>query len=91
MSHLGVDVIDFLLLTIYPVIGLFIVEMIARTIKISSWIKLLIQAGVMIGFGVAYVTAITAHWLTSLVLFALAATLIYQARRSKIDPSKAMY
>ncbi len=91
MSHLGVDVIDFLLLTIYPVIGLFIIEMIARATKIPSWIKLLIQAGVMMGFGVAYVTAIVAHWLTSLVLFALAVTLIYQARRSKIDPKKAMY
>ncbi len=91
MSHLGVDVIDFLLLTIYPVIGLFIIEMIARATKIHSWIKLLIQAGVMMGFGVAYVTVIVAHWLTSLVLFALAVTLIYQARRSKIDPSKAMY
>jgi hypothetical protein len=91
MSHLDVDVIDFLLLTIYPVIGLFVVEMIARAIKIPSWIKLLIQAGVMIGFGVAYVTAITAHWLTSIVLFALAATLIYQARRSKIDPTKVRY
>ncbi len=91
MSHLGVDVIDFLLLTIYPVIGLFIIEMIARATKIPSWIKLLIQAGVMMGFGVAYVTVIVAHWLTSLVLFALAVTLIYQARRSKIDPSKAMY
>ena len=91
MSHLGVDVIDFLLLTIYPVIGLFIIEMIARATKIPSWIKLLIQAGVMMGFGVAYVTVIVAHWLTSLVLFALAVTLIYQARRSKIDPKKAMY
>lgn len=91
MSHLDVDVIDFLLLTIYPVLGLFVIEMIARTVKISSWIKLSIQAAAMIGFGIAYVTAITAHWLTSIVLFALAATLLYQARRTKIDPTKAMY
>ncbi len=91
MSHLDVDVIDFLLLTIYPVAALFIIEMIARAIKISSWIKLSIQAVAMIGFGIAYVTAITAHWLTSIVLFALAVTLLYQARRTKIDPKKAMY
>ena len=91
MSHLDVDVIDFLLLTIYPAAALFIVEMIARAIKISSWLKLLIQAVAMIGFGIAYVTAITAHWLTAIVLFALAATLLYQARRTKIDPTKAMY
>ncbi len=91
MSHLGIDVIDFLLLTIYPVAALFVIEMIARAIKIPSWIKLLIQAVTMIGFGIAYVTAITAHWLTSIVLFALAMTLFYQARRTKIDPKKAMY
>ena len=91
MSHLDVDVIDFLLLTIYPVAALFVIEMIARAIKISSWIKLSIQAVTMIGFGIAYVTAITAHWLTSIVLFALAVTLFYQARRTKIDPKKAMY
>ncbi len=91
MSHLGIDVIDFLLLTIYPVAALFVIEMIARAIKIPSWIKLSIQAVTMIGFGIAYVTAITAHWLTSIVLFALAVTLFYQARRTKIDPKKAMY
>ncbi len=91
MSHLDVDVIDFLLLTIYPAAALFIIEMIARGVKLSSWIKLSVQAVAMIGFGVAYVTAITAHWLTSIVLFALAATLFYQARRTKIDPTKAMY
>lgn len=91
MSHLDIDVIDFLLLTIYPTASLFIIEMIVRAIKISSWLKLSIQAMVMIGFGIAYVTAITAHWLTSIVLFALAAALLYQARRTKIDPTKALY
>jgi hypothetical protein len=91
MSHLDVDVIDFLLLTIYPVGGLFIIEMISRAIKLSSWIKLSIQGLVSIGFGIAYVTLITAHWLTSIVLFALAAALLYQARRAKIHPGKSIY
>ena len=91
MSHLDVDVIDFLLLTIYPVIGLFIIEMISRATKISSWLKLSIQGLVSIGFGIAYVTLITAHWLTSIVLFALAVALLYQARRAKIDPDKSIY
>jgi len=91
MSHLGVDVIDFLLLTIYPVGALLIVEMISRAIKFSSWVKLSIQGFVSIGFAIAYVTLITAHWLTSLVLIALAVALFYQARRAKIDPSKSIY
>ena len=91
MSHLDVDVIDFLLLTIYPVIGLFIIEMISRALKISSWLKLSIQGIISIGFAIAYVTMITAHWLTSIVLAALGIALFYQARRAKINPEKSIY
>ena len=91
MSHLDVDVIDFLLLTIYPVIGLFVIEMISRRAKIPKWIKLSIQGVLSIGFGVAYVTLIIAHWMTALVLFALALALFYQAKRAKIDPEKSIY
>ena len=91
MSHLDVDVIDFLLLTIYPVGGLFIIEMISRALKLSSWLKLTIQGFLSLGFAVAYVTLITAHWLTSLVLVALAVALLYQARRAKIYPDKSIY
>lgn len=91
MSHLDVDVIDFLLLTIYPVIGLFIIEMISRALKISSWIKLSIQGLLSIAFAIAYVTMITAHWLTSIVLVALGVALFYQARRARINPEKSIY
>lgn len=91
MSHLDVDVIDFLLLTIYPVAGLFIIEMISRVIKISSWVKLTTQGFISTGFAIAYVTLITAHWLTSFVLVALAIALFYQARRAKIYPDKSIY
>ena len=91
MSHLDVDVIDFLLLTIYPVVALFIVEMISRATKIPSWAKLTTQGIICFGFAIGYVTLITAHWLTALVLVALGVALIYQARRSKIHPDKAIY
>ncbi|MEM3064269.1 MAG: hypothetical protein QW177_02735 [Candidatus Nitrosotenuis sp.] len=91
MSHLDVDVIDFLLLTIYPVAALFIVEIISRAAKLASWIKLCTQGAASVGFAVAYVTLITAHWLTSLVLVALAIALFYQARLSKIKPGKSVY
>lgn len=91
MSHLDVDVIDFLLLTIYPVIALFVIEMISRAAKIPSWIKLSVQGIVSVGIGIAYVTLIIAHWMTALVLFALAIALFYQANRAKIDPAKSIY
>jgi hypothetical protein len=92
MSHIpGIDVIDFVLLTIYPVAALFIVEMAFRVIKLKNWIKLATQAVVSIGFGIAYLTLISAHWLTALVLFALAVALLYQARLSKLKPERSMY
>ena len=49
MSHPGsVDIIDFVLLTIYPVGGLFIIEILSRIISrvgkpVPSWLKLSIQ------------------------------------------------
>ncbi len=92
MAHFGDDIFDFLLPTIYPVIALLIIQIISKGVKISSWIKLTIQAIAMIGFGIAYLFMLhTELWLTSLVLFALAGALFYQARRTKIDPKKAMY
>ena len=40
MSHTGVEVFDFLLYSIYPVIGIFVIEAISRLIKAPKWIKL---------------------------------------------------
>jgi hypothetical protein len=92
MSHIAdVDVIDFVLLTVYPVAALFAVEMVSRMIRLQTWVKLVAQAITSIGFGVAYLTLITAHWLTSLVLFALAFALLYQARMAKLKPDKSIY
>jgi len=104
LSHPGsVDIIDFLALTIYPIIALIIVEFSARRTKISSWKKLTIQGITMIGFAVTYTGFITLitnqsenihpepHWMTSFVLVALAVALFYQARRSKLDPTKSEY
>ena len=61
MSHPGsIDIIDFVLLTIYPVGALFIIEILSRGISrisrpVPSWPKLTIQGITMVGFAVAYV------------------------------------
>jgi hypothetical protein len=94
MSHTGVDVIDFLLYTIYPVIGIFIVEAISRVVKAPKWIKLWTQAAVSIGFGIYYWFILPEPQnfpLTALVMFALAIALIYQGKRAKISPDKSPY
>jgi len=94
MSHTGVDVIDFLFYTIYPVIGIFLVEGISRIIKFPKWIKLWIQAAVSIGFGIYYWFILPPPQnfpLTALVMFALAVALIYQGKRAKVSPDKSPY
>jgi hypothetical protein len=101
MSHPGsVDIVDFVLLTIYPVGGLFIIS---RTSKpVPSWLKLSIQGITMVGFAVAYTVFLpffvnqgthTAepHTITAFCLLALAVALFYQARRAKINPEKSLY
>jgi len=107
MSHPGsVDIIDFVLLAIYPVGGLFIIEILSRIISktgkpVPSWLKLSIQGITMVGFAVAYTVFLpffvnqdqTAepHTITAFCLLALAVALFYQARRAKINPEKSLY
>ena len=94
MTHTGVDVVDFLFYTIYPVIGIFTVEAISRVTKTQKWIKLWLQAAVSIGFGIYYWFVLPAPQnfpLTAMVMFALALALIYQGRRAKISPDKSHY
>lgn len=92
MGHFGDDIFDFLLPTIYPVIALFVIEIICRATKITSWIKLTTQATAMIVMGIAYVFVLyTQLWFTIIVLLVLAVALFYQAKRAKIDPAKTTY
>ncbi len=89
--HNGVHLGTYFLIILYPVAGLFIIEMICRVAKIQSWIKLLTQAIMCIGFGIAYFSIPVAHWLTGTVLIALAIALFYQAKLSKLNPERALY
>ena len=108
MSHPGsVDIIDFVLLTIYPVGALFIIEILSRIISrttkpVPSWLKLSIQGIAMVGFAVTYTAfmpflinqdayTVAPHAITAFCLLALAAALFYQARRAKINPKKSLY
>lgn len=89
--HNGIDLDVYFEIILYPVAALFAIEMVCRLAKIPNWIKLLTQAVMCVGFGIAYLTMQVAHWLTAGVLLALAIALFYQAKRSKLDPQKALY
>jgi hypothetical protein len=89
--HNGIDLDVYFEIILYPVAGMLIIEMISRAAKIPNWIKLLTQALMCVGFGIAYLVMQVAHWLTAGVLLALAIALFYQAKLSKLDPQKALY
>lgn len=93
MSHTNVEVFDFLLYTLYPVAGIFAVEIIARVTKTPTWLKLWIQGIVSVGFGISYLVLPGDEKLplTAVVLFALAIALFYQGRRAKIFPNKPTF
>lgn len=94
MSHTGVDVIDFLYYTIYPVIGILVVEGVSRLVRLPKWVKLWTQAVVSAGFGVYYwfVLPVPQNFpMTGLVLLALAVALIYQGKRARISPDMSPY
>lgn len=76
---------------LFPVIGLIVIEMSCRAAKIPNWKKLVSQGVMCVGFGIAYLSAQVAHWLTGVVLLALAFALFYQAKISKLHPEKALY
>jgi len=89
--HNGIDLDVYFEIILYPVAGIFIIELIFRVTKFPNWIKLLTQALLCVGFGIAYLTMQVAHWLTGGVLLALAFALFYQAKLSKVHPEKALY
>lgn len=76
---------------LYPVVGMLAIEMISRAAKIPNWKKLLTQALMCVGFGIAYLVMQVSNWMTAGVLLALAIALFYQAKISKIHPQKALY
>jgi hypothetical protein len=86
-----IDLGVYFLIILYPVAGLFIIEMIFRITKIINWIKLLTQAVMCLGFGIAYLAIYATQWLTAGVLLALAVALFYQAKVSKLNPQKTLY
>lgn len=93
MSHTGVDVFDFLLLTVYPVAGLLAAEIACRALRAPKWAKLWGQAAVSVGFAVAYFSfpGDQSLPLTAVVLLALALALAYQGRRARMSPEKSPY
>lgn len=88
MTHNGIDIDQFILLTIYPTVTFFIIGLIARKFRISEPLKYASQAASCIIFAIAYIVAVPnggAHGLAA-VLILFSGILFLMARRYIMHP-----
>ena len=89
MTHNGIDIDQFILLTIYPTVTFFIIGLIARKFGFGEPLKYASQAASCIIFAIAYIVAVPnggAHGLAA-VLILFSGILFLMARRYIMHPS----
>ena len=87
MVHLGVDIDQFILLTIYPAAAFFAIGYIAKKTKMAQVKSYLLQGITCIAFAIAYLVAVPnggAQGL-SVVLGMFGVLLLFMARKQKIQ------
>jgi hypothetical protein len=87
MAHLGIDIDQFILLTIYPAAAFFVVGYIARKTKMQAAKSYLLQAITCIAFAIAYVFAVPNGGAQGLaiVLGMFGTLLLFMAKKQKIE------
>ena len=87
MVHLGIDIDQFILLTIYPATAFFVIGYVAKKTKMHAAKSYLLQAVTCIVFAVAYIFAIPNGGAQGLaiVLGMFGALLLFRARKQKIE------
>lgn len=89
MTHNGIDIDQFILLTIYPTVTFFIIGLIARKFGFGEPLKYASQAASCIIFAVAYIVAVPnggAHGLAA-VLILFSGILFLMARKHIMHPT----
>ena len=89
MTHNGIDIDQFILLTIYPTVTFFIIGLIARKFGFGEPLKYAAQAASCIIFAIAYIVAVPnggAYGLAA-VLILFSGILFLMARRYIMHPS----
>ena len=87
MVHLGIDIDQFILLTIYPAAVFFAVGYVAKKTKMHAAKSYLLQALTCIVFAITYIFAVPnggAQGLT-IVLGMFGALLLFMAKKQKIE------
>lgn len=93
MSHNGVDIIDFVLYTIYPTAAFFAVGLAARKTGMKQIYTYTIQATICFAFSVAYFALIPlgGGQGIAIILAMFGALLLFMARKQKLktEPQSA--
>ena len=87
MVHLGIDIDQFILLTIYPAAAFFAVGFIAKKTKMQAAKSYLLQALTCIAFSIAYFIVVPNGGAQGLaiVLAMFSVFLLFMARKQKIQ------
>jgi hypothetical protein len=87
MVHLGIDIDQFILLTIYPAAVFFAIGYVAKKTKMQAARSYFLQAVTCIAFAIAYVFAVPNGGAQGLaiVLGMFGALLLFMARKQKIE------
>jgi uncharacterized membrane protein len=87
MVHLGIDIDQFILLTIYPAAVFFAIGYVAKKTKMQAAKSYLLQAVTCITFAIAYVFAVPNGGAQGLaiVLGMFGVLLLFMARKQKIE------
>ncbi len=87
MVHLGIDIDQFILLTIYPTAAFFIVGYVAKKTKMPAAKSYLLQALTCLVFAITYVFVVPNGGAQGLaiVLGMFGALLLFMARKQKIE------
>ena len=88
MAHNGIDIDQFILLTIYPTVTFFVIGLIARKFGFGEPLKYASQAASCIIFAIAYIVAVPnggAHGLAA-VLILFSGILFLMARKYIMHP-----
>ena len=87
MVHLGIDIDQFILLTIYPAAVFFAIGYVAKKTKMQAAKSYLLQAVTCIAFAITYVFAVPNGGAQGLaiVLGMFGVLLLFMARKQKIE------
>lgn len=90
MTHNGVDIVDFVLYTVYPTAAFFAIGIIAKKTGLRQLYVYLTQAFVCFAFSLAYFTLIPlgGGQGIAILLAMFGVLLLFMARKQKVHPAE---